>query len=468
MPSHRAVTPGGMRFRVPHTLALLFAIMIVALIATWLLPQGAFETTPNEAGRLLVVPGTYTQLAERVTLMPWALLTSVPRAMADAQAIIFFLLIVGGAISVLRATGTIDAALGYVLRAIGHSPALLIVLGVTIFAIGSSTLGASTEYIPFAAVLVALCLAMGMDAMTAIGIMVAGYGIGYGVAVLNPYTVIVAQDIAGVPPVSGLWFRLLLFVPFVAIGVHHVWAYARRVQRDPQSSLMVGVTEQQPAAVTEYPPLTGPRIAIIVLTGLALAAMVYGIPVQGWYLTELGALWLGLAIVAGLVGGLGVDETSRRFASGAAELAVVALLVGFARSIALILEDGQVLHTIVHGLSVPLQQVVPELSAVGMLFMQTVLNFFIPSGSGQAFATMPIMAPLADVVGLTRQVSVLAFQFGDGFSNMILPTNIVLMAILGVAGIPYDRWVRFVAPLLLKLLAAASVALIIAVMIGYE
>jgi uncharacterized ion transporter superfamily protein YfcC len=172
--------------------------------------------------------------------------------------------------------------------------------------------------------------------------------------------------------------------------------------------------------------------------------------------------------VAGVGGGLALDETARRFAAGASELAVVALLVGFARSIALLLERGQVLHTIVQGLSLPLRQVVPELSAVGMFLMQTILNFFIPSGSGQAFATMPIMAPLGDVVGVSRQVAVLAFQFGDGFSNMILPTNIVLMAILGVAGIPYDRWFRFAAPLLLKLIVAASLALVVAVLIGYS
>jgi uncharacterized ion transporter superfamily protein YfcC len=454
--------------RVPHTLVLLFAIMIVALIATWLLPQGAFEMGVTATGRPIVVPGTYTVAAERVTLPPWELMTAVPRAMAAAQDIIFFLLIVGGAIAVLRATGMIDALLGATLRRVGHSPGLLIIIGMVIFAAGSSTLGASTEYIPFAAVLVALCLAMGMDAMAAIGIMVVGYGIGYGVAVLNPYTVIVAQGIAGLPPASGMAFRLALFVPFAAIGMHHVWRYARRVQADPSSSLMAGVAEVGHNAGGDYPPMSGRRLAVAALTGLALVAMVYGIPQRGWYLTELGALWLALAIAAGLVGGLGIDDTAKRFAAGASELAVVALLVGFARSIALILENGQVLHTIVHGLSIPLQQVGPELAAVGMLVVQTLLNFFIPSGSGQAFATMPIMAPLADVVGVTRQVAVLAFQFGDGFSNMILPTNIVLMAILGVAGIPYDRWVRFVAPLLLKLLAAATVSLIVAVLIGYS
>jgi uncharacterized ion transporter superfamily protein YfcC len=458
----------GAGLRVPHTLVLLFGIMIAAWIATWLLPQGAFETVPGEHGRPMVVPGSYTLAEERVALPPWALFTVVPRAMADAQAIIFFLLIVGGTLAILRATGTIDAVLGWVLRRLGHSPALLISIGVTMFAIGSSTLGASTEYIPFAAVMVALCLAMRMDAVAAIGIMVAGYGIGYGVAVLNPYTVIVAQDIAGLPPTSGLWYRLAIFVPFVAIGVHHVWAYSRRVQADPGKSLMAGISEGVPQPAIDYPPLTGRRLAVAALTLLALASMVYGIPVRRWYLVELGAIWLALGAAAGIVGRLGLNETAKRFAGGASDLAVVALLVGFARSIALILEDGLVLHTIVHGLSVPLQQVVPEASAVGMLLMQTVLNFFIPSGSGQAFATMPIMAPLSDVVGITRQVSVLAFQFGDGFSNMILPTNVVLLAILGVAGIPYDRWVRFAAPLLLKLLLAAAVALVIAVVIGYS
>jgi uncharacterized ion transporter superfamily protein YfcC len=463
--THDAAVRRG--FRVPHTLVLLFGIMILAWAATWLLPQGRFDTALNEQGRPMVVPGTYTAVDERVALAPWDLFTVVPRAMADAQSIIFFLLIVGGAIAVLRATGTIDALLGWVLRRVGHSPGLLIGAGVAVFALGSSLLGASTEYIPFAAVLVALCLAMRMDAVAAIGIMVVGYGIGYGVAVLNPYTVIVAQGIAGLPPLSGLWFRLALFVPFVAIGVHHVWAYARRVRADPSASLMAGIADEAGVPAGEYPPLTGRRLAVALLTLLALAAMVYGIPVRGWYLVELGAIWLALAVAAGAVAGLSLDGMAKGFAAGASELAVVALLVGFARSIALLLEDGQVLHTIVQGLSVPLQHVAPAFSAVGMLAMQTLMNFFIPSGSGQAFATMPIMAPLADVVGVSRQVAVLAFQFGDGFSNMILPTNIVLMAILGVAGIPYDRWLRFAGPLVVKLLAAAAVALVAAVVIGY-
>ena len=453
--------------RMPHTLALLFAMMVVALVMTWTLPQGQFEMALNGQGRAMVVPGTFALAEERVWLPPWVLFTAVPRALADAQVIIFFLLIVGGTIAVLRATGALDALLGAILAAIGHSPALLIGLGMGVFALGSGTLGVSTEYIPFAAMLVALCVAMRLDAMTAMGIMIGGYCIGYGVATLNPYTVLVAQGIAELPPASGIGFRLALFVPFVAIGVHHTWAYAQRVKHDPARSLVADVAGVSHEAPESYPSLTARHGVILALTGLALVGIVYGILVRNWYLMEVGAVWLGLGLAAGVVGRLGGDGMAKHFAAGASALATVALLVGFARGIGVILEDGQVLHTIVHGISLPLQQVGPELSAVGMMLVQSVINLFVPSGSGQAFVTMPIMAPVGDIVGVSRQVAVLAFQFGDGFSNILIPTNVVLMAILGVVGIPYDRWFRFAWPLLVKLLAAGAVALVIAVRIGY-
>jgi uncharacterized ion transporter superfamily protein YfcC len=451
----------------PHTLALLFAMMIIALVMTWVLPQGQFDTVLNEQGRAVVVPGSYAVLEERVWLPPWILFTAVPRALADAQLIIFFLLIVGGTIAVLRASGAMDALLGGILRTIGHSPALLIGLGLAVFALGSGTLGVSTEYIPFAAMLVSLCVAMRLDAMTAMGIMIGGYCIGYGVATLNPYTVLVAQGVAELQPGSGIGFRLALFLPFVAIGVHHTWRYAQRVKADPANSLVNDLEEVDRAAPEAYPDFTWRHLLILGLTGLALAGIVYGILFRRWYLLEVGAVWLGLALVAGLVGRLGADGIAKQFAAGASALATVALLVGFARGIGVILEDGRVLHTIVHGVSLPLQQVGPELSAVGMMLVQSVINLFVPSGSGQAFVTMPIMAPVGDIVGISRQVSVLAFQFGDGFSNILIPTNVVLMAILGVVGIPYDRWFRFAWPLLLKLLVAGAVALVIAVRIGY-
>ena len=253
----------------------------------------------------------------------------------------------------------------------------------------------------------------------------------------------------------------------MGIGIHHVWRYARRVQDDPARSLVAGLPANiEP--VTETLALNGRHRACLLATLGTILLLIWGIGWRGWYLNELTATFFGLAVVIIAIGRLGASAGAQAFVQGAAELVGTALLIGFARGISLLLEDGQVLHTIVHGLSIPLQMVGEHLAAVGMLLVQTLLNLFIPSGSGQAYATMPIMAPVADLVGIQRQVAVLAFQFGDGFSNIVVPTNPVLMGILGAAAIPYDRWLRFVLPLLAKWLVAAAAALMVAVSIGYH
>jgi uncharacterized ion transporter superfamily protein YfcC len=446
----------------------MFAMMVAALVMTWVLPSGQFQTELNEAGREMVIAGTYSVVDDAPLLSPWSLFTVVPRALADAQGIIFFVFIIGGALSVIRATGAIDAMLDQLIRRFGRLPWLLILGGMLAFGVASATLGMAEEYIPFAAILIALCVSMKMDTMTAIGIMVVGYGIGYGVALLNPFTLLVAQEVAGLQPGSGMGFRIMLWIPFFAVGFHHVWRYAQKVQNNPSSSLVADVPAAQPPAPSGSTELTPRRSFVLTATFLALAVLVIGIASFGWYLVELGAVFLLLAIVTGLIARMALDDIAETFIRGAAELAGTAILIGFARSIALILEDGLILHTIVNGLASPLGELPAALSAVGMLGIQSLLNLFIPSGSGQAFVTMPLMAPIGDLVGVSRQVAVLAFQFGDGFMNMIVPTNPVLMSIIGLAGIPYDRWFRFVFPLILKLLVMGSLALVVAVLVGYN
>ena len=456
-----------MKIRVPHTLVLLFILMAFSLVLTWLIPSGEFDTEINEQGIETVVPGSFTEAEEKQYLSPLALFTVVPRAFASAQGIIFFVLIIGGALAVVRKTGAIDALLGRMVKNFGNQPYLLLFLAMLAFAVASATLGMAEEYIPFAIILVSVSIALRMDAVTAIGTMVIGYGIGYAVAVMNPFTLLIAQDIAGLQPTSGMGYRLILAVPLLAVGFHHVWKYARKVQADPKASLVYGVDVPVAAEVQEYPDMTGRHKAVLSVTLLALVGLVVGIWFYDWYLVELGAMFLGLAILAGLISGIGVNKTASEFGSGAAELTTTALLIGFARAIALLLEDGAVLHTVVNGLAAPLTLVGAELSAVGMLFIQSILNFFIPSGSGQAFVTMPLMAPIGDLVGVSRQIAVLAFQFGDGLMNMIVPTNPVLMGILGLAGISYDRWLKFIFPVILKLLVVCAAGLVVAVWIGY-
>ncbi len=456
------------QFKVPHTLILLLGMMLVALIATWLIPQGVFDTVTTESGRQVVVPGTFAMVEERTWLTPWDLLTAIPKAFAKAQDVIFFVLIIGGVLAIVRATGTVDALIGRLLERFGDAPNKLIFMVIFCFALASSAIGTAGEYIPFILILVALCKAMKMDAMTAIGMVITGYGIGYGVSAFNPFTVLIAQQIADIPVYSGLWLRLAIFVPFVLIGFHHVWQYTQNVANDPSKSLMQGI----PCPLSgnppkEYPTLTKAHQLILTFFVITLALAVWGIATKGWYLYELGAVFIAFGVITAIIGKLDADTAANKFIEGATELISTAILIGVARGIALILEDGQILHSLVHGMSMPLSYVSAEISAVGMLVIQTLLNGFIPSGSGQAYVTMPLMAPLADIVGVPRQVAVLAYQFGDGFSNMIVPTNAVLMAMIGIAGVPYTQWFKFCLPLLAKLMAAAAVVLVAATYFGY-
>ena len=453
-------------FKMPHTLALMFILMMVALVMTWVLPAGSYQTEINDAGREVVIAGTYAVIDDQPSLSPLSLFTVIPRALAQAQDIIFFVLLIGGALAVIRETGAIDALLGRAVVRFGSAPGALIFAGIFMFAFGSATIGMAVEYIPLAGVLIALCVAMRLDVVAAIGIIVVGYGIGYGAALTNPFTLVIAQNVAELQPISGWEYRLVWYLPFILIGVHHVWSYAKRVQADPSRSLVADIPEAQPPAHVEPPDMTGTRAAVLWLTLGSLFVLVWGITQQGWYLTELCALFLILTVLVGAVARLNVDKIAVVFTKGASELAGTALLIGFARAISLLLEDGQVLHTIVDFMASPLEGLPAEISAVGMLAIQSVMNIFVASGSGQAYLTMPLMAPIGDLVGIERQVSVLAFLYGDGFMNMIVPTNPVLMGIIGLAGIPYSRWVRFILPLILKLLGCAAIALVVAVSIG--
>jgi uncharacterized ion transporter superfamily protein YfcC len=455
------------KLKVPHTLVLLYCMILLAYVLTLVLPAGQFETETSH-GHEVVVPGTYAIVEETDPLPLWEVLTVIPRGLGDAQGIIFFVFIIGGALAVIRATGALDAALAKVLNRFGGQPMLLILMGMLAFAIGSSTIGMAEEYIPLVAILITLCVGMRMDTVAALGIMVVGYGIGYGTAVMNPFTVLVAQEVAGLEPVSGMAFRLFMFIPFFTLGYIHVVRYAKKVRQDPTLSLVADVPEAQPPAPPETGPITTRQRLVLLATLVTLVLVVWGIKQHQWYFVELGGIFFALAIVAGLISHMSFDDMAHRFIDGAGELIGTALLIGFARAIEITLSDGLVLHTIVHGLSQPLQAVGAELSAVGMLFIQSILNFFIPSGSGQAYVTMPIMAPISDIVGVSRQVAVLAYQMGDGFMNMVVPTNAVLMGILGICGIPYGRWFRFIWPLMLQLLLLGSITMVIAVMIGYQ
>ncbi len=455
--------------KVPHTLVLLFGMIVVALLLTYILPQGQFERIEHD-GHQVVVAESFQTVENPELLSPWSVFLAIPKGFAAAQGIIFFVFLIGGAFGVFRATGAADALIGFLLRKMGGAPALLVAGGLVVFAAGSSSIGMAEEYLPFVPLLVALSIGLGFDAVTAVGILCVGYAIGYGTALINPFTVLIAQDIAGLVPTSGKAYRLVLSVLFLGIGFEHLWRYARRVKADPAKSLVADIESDSDGTVAgkESLDLTRSHILTILITFGFLVVLVIGLQQYEWYLVEMGALFVGLTVVLGIVARLGFDTTAKEFCKGAAELTTTALLIGFARTIQIVLDDGLVVDTIIHGVAQPLESLGPHAAAVGMMVVQSLCNFFIPSGSGQAFVTMPIMAPLADLVGVTRQVAVLAYQFGDGFTNILVPTNPVLIGILTMARIPYDRWLRFILPFMIKVWVVGALALVVAVAIGYR
>ena len=448
--------------RFPDSLVLICGLILLAQVATYVLPAGEYERQDNR-----VVQGTY-HTVDTEPLPALTFLTAVPAGLLEAADVIFFIFIVGGVFGVLRATGAIDALIGLAIRRLGGRPVWLVGGMVTLFALGSSTIGMAEEYVPFVPLLVAMCLAIKADAVVALGIVYVGAGVGYACAALNPFTVVIGQRIAGVELTSGQSVRWVLLAVCLIVGAHHILRYMRRVQADRQRSLVQDVSYAEGFQLPKDVRLTPARLAVMAVFAAGIGLFVYGVSAHEWYLTELTAVFLGIGLAAAAAARISPNRVAGAFYTGAAELTTTAIIVGFARTIQVVLTDGQVIDTIIHALATPLETLPGQVAAVGMLAVQTVCNLFIPSGSGQAYVTMPLMAPIADLTGLTRQTAVLAYQFGDGFTNMVVPTNPVLMGMLALARIPYQRWLRFVGPLLLKLYAVAVVALALAVQFQYQ
>ena len=451
------------------SLVLIFSFIVVAQLMSYVVTQGKFERIPfpDNPNRMMVVDGTYEAVPaeEEVTLPAWHFLVGITKGLADAHDIIFLIFIVGGVIEVLRKTGAIDAALHGAVARLGHSPWILVLGCFVMFSLGSFTIGMGEEYVPLIPIIVTMCLAMRMDGLVAMAMVWIPYGIGWGCAGINPFGVLIAQNLAGVPLASGWGFRLVMMVVFLALAFHHVYRYARRVQDDPSQSLVADVDYGSSFEPPHDIKMTVARAAVLVVFLLGLVFFVYGAGQFGWYISELNAIFFGIGLAAALIMRLPASETSQTFLEGAAKMTGPALIVGFARAIAIVLEDGQIIDSIVFSIAGLLQGMPADVSALGMLVVQSLCNFFIPSGTGQAF-TMPIMSPLATLTGVPQQTAVLAFQFGDGFSNMIIPTNALVMGALALGKVPYTVWFRFVWPLLLKILLLAAAFLVFSVHFG--
>lgn len=454
--------------RVPHSYVILFSMIIIMAILTYVIPAGQFARI-DVNGRTVVDPSSYSAVESNPATI-FDVFKAVPKGLGAAQSIVFFIFIVGGSFNIITQTGAIEAGISKIAVSLKGKEKLLIPLIVFIFSIGGGTIGMAEEAIVFVPIGIALSRALGYDAIVGMAIVSLGAAVGFTSGFMNPFTVGVAQGIAEIPLFTGIGLRLIIWVASLILVIAYIYRYANKVKNNPESSIVYDLEQEEKDHVidlSDVMELTKRHVMVLLVFVLGMAMLIFGVFKFGWYITEIAAIFIAMGIIAGLVGGMDVNEIAKQFILGAKEMTTGAIVVGVARGMLVIMESGLILDSIVNGLASAITMLPKSISAVGMLIVQSLINFFIPSGSGQAATTMPIMTPLADVIGLTRQTAVLAYQFGDGISNSIIPTSGVLLANLSVAKIKYDSWVKFVWPLMLIWTLMAAAFMVIATAINY-
>ena len=410
--------------KVPHTYVIIAAILVLCALITWLVPGGQY--TAAEDGTL-----SY----EQVPSVPqtWQVFSAIYHGFSKQAGIIVFILVVGGAFWLLNATGAISAGISRFIVKVGKRDRLVLAALTLLFSLAGAVFGMSEETIPFVGMAVPLVLSMGYDAFMGMLIVYVASNIGFSSAFLNPFTVGIAQGMADLPLFSGMGYRLFCWALLTSLLIVFVLVYARRSRKQAAADA---------PEMTSAEPLSRRQAWILVVLLLTVVTLVVGVGYADWYLPEITGLFLAMGIICGLIAGFSASKIADQFLAGAKDILSAALIVGFASGIIVILQDGKVVDSILHSLQEGLDETGPMASLSAMYGIQALINFIIPSATAKAAITIPIMAPFSDMVGVSRQAMVLAFQFGDGFTNMLTPTSGVLMAALTMARIPYAQWVK--------------------------
>ena len=462
------------KFSMPSAYTILFAIIVVVAILTWIVPAGQYDMTELN-GKEVPVPGTYQQV-ENTPQGIFDIITSPAKGFADAVDVALFILIIGGFLGVVMKTGAIDAGIAEVTNRLKGKEKMMIPVLMILFGIGGTSYGMAEETIAFYPLLIPVFVAAGYDTITAVAVILLGAGVGVLGSTVNPFATGIASGFAGVSLGQGIVLRLLILVVGMAAAIFYVMRYAEKVRKDPTKSLTYATREadikhfgnQQEG--TTFPELTGKRKLILGLFALTFVIMIYGvipfedmgitaIPTLWWWFTELASLFLIMSIVIGLVAGLNEKELIGGFVDGARDLLGVALIVGLSRGITVVMNAGNMTATVLNlG-----EQTLASTGSIAFTILTYIfyipMSFLIPSTSGLATLSMPIMAPLGDFAGVTRDVVITAYQSASGIMNLVTPTSAVVMGGLAIGRVPYDKWLKFVGKFLVIIFIITAVAL---------
>ena len=461
--------------RFPTAYTILFALIVIIAALTWVIPAGQYDREMNDAvGREVAVPGTYHEVDPNpqglidVMLAPGAGFYDPDSYAANAIDVALFVLFLGGFLGVVNATGAIDTGIRSAMKKLKGHEIWMIPILMTLFAVGGTTYGMAEETLAFYGLLIPVMIAAGYDTVTAVSIIMLGAGVGVLGSTINPFATVIAANAANIPFTNGIVLRFVILFLSLIISITYVVRYASKVKKDPSRSIVAKQLASHRSfflkghnAETDSATLTGKQSVILMLFGLTFALMIWGVSSQGWWMARMGALFLGAAIVIGLFARMGEKELTGNFVDGARDLLGVALVVGLARGVVVIMQNGLIADTLLHG-------AVSSLSGLGdialinlMFWIEAGMSFLVPSSSGLAVLSMPILAPLADFSGVERHLIVTAYQSANGLVNLINPTFAVVVGGLAIGRVSYDRWLAFVWPLLLMLTVMITVVLCI-------
>lgn len=412
--------------KVPGTYTIIFAMILLSALLTWFVPGG--EYVKGEEGTL-----SYRDVESVPQL--FGVFTALYHGFVKQSGIIIFILIVGGSFWLLNSTGAISVGIGRFIRSVGRYHKVVLVAITLLFSLAGAIFGMSEETIPFVGIVVPLVVSMGYDAFLGMLIVYVAANVGFSSAFLNPFTVGIAQEMAELPLFSGMEYRLFCWAILTLLLILFVLFYAKSVYKAPQAA-----AEQQQFAAPQ--PMSAAQKIILLILFATIVLLVVGVTLWGWYMAEISGLFLAMGIVSGIVAGYDSGRISSEMIAGAKDILSSALVVGLASGIIVILQEGRIIDSILNSLQAALNNAGGEWSLSAMYGIQALINTIIPSATAKAAITIPIMAPFSDMVGVSRQAMVLAFQFGDGFTNMITPTSGVLIASLSMARITYSEWVR--------------------------
>ncbi|MBS6430355.1 YfcC family protein [Enterococcus raffinosus] len=460
------------KFVFPHSYTLIFLLIIIAALLTWFIPSGQFKTvveTINGMEKTTVVPGTYHQIDKAGYGQGISAVLEAPAAgVINAVEVVAFVLIVGGAFGIILKTGAVDRGLFTLAQSLGDKGILVIPLSMILFSLGGSTFGMSEEVIPLFAVFVSLMFSLGFDSMTAILILFLGTQAGYIGSTINPFNVLIAQGVADVHGNPLLVYRVVCWAVITLISILFTMHYAKKVKANPESSIVYKNDQKVKHKFQNFEvdkPFSTSDKWIIGGFIIGLMIMIWGIIAQGWYMVEISALFVGMGLYAGLVARFNQKEIAEAFVEGCADFAYAAVIIGLARGVLVILENGMIIDTILNCLANLLGGLPKFMFSAILLIAQVIVTFFVPSSSGAAALTMPVMAPLADLVHINRDVVVLSNQFGNGLMNLISPTGGVLLAGLAIAEINFSKWLKVGSKIFVILLIVSAVLLYIATLL---